>query len=149
MGWRWRLCLLLSTLKLFSLFFFFFYVCFFPTRLSQRLVGTCPAAYITSWVQTTHSQSQQRREEVRPCSRRTQPASRHGICSPARAGGGCIRRQLERPGSGSAAVCERDAVDPLPAGGVCGQRVGVLQRGDRTHLHVLFPAVHPPVRMMW
>lgn len=40
---------------------------------------------------------------------------------------------------------ERDAVDPLPAGGVRGQRVGVQQRGDRARIHVLLPAVHVTV----
>lgn len=52
------------------------------------------------------------------------------------------RRQLDGSGAGPASVRQRDALDPLPAGGVCGQCVGVLQRGDRTHIHVLFPAVH-------
>lgn len=52
------------------------------------------------------------------------------------------RRQLDPSCAGQAALCQRDPVDPLPAGGVCGQCVGVLQRGDRARIHVLLPAVH-------
>lgn len=76
--------------------------------------------------------------------RRTEPASRHGHRALPREECGCVRRQLD--GSGPAAVRQRDAVDPVPAGGVCGQRVGVLERGHRTRIHVLFPAVHFAVR---
>lgn len=63
----------------------------------------------------------------------------HGHGALSREDWGRGRRQLDRSG---AAVRQRDTVDPLPAGGVCGQRVGVLQRGDRAHIHAVFPAVH-------
>nr|XP_020455936.1 putative uncharacterized protein PQLC2L isoform X2 [Monopterus albus] len=33
-------------------------------------------------------------------------------------------------------------MDPLPTGGVCGKYVGILQRGDRTRIYVVFSAVH-------
>lgn len=71
--------------------------------------------------------------------RRIESVSSHGHSALPREDCGRGRRQLDRP---SAPVCQRDAVDPLPAGGVCGQCVGVLQRGDRAHIHVLFSAVH-------
>lgn len=77
---------------------------------------------------------------------RTEPASGHGHRALPREECGCIRRQLDSSGAGPVAVCQRDAVDPVPAGGVCGQRVGVLERGHRTRIHVLFPAVHFAVR---
>ncbi|XP_054867817.1 lysosomal amino acid transporter 1 homolog isoform X1 [Amphiprion ocellaris] len=72
----------------------------------------------------------------------TQPVSPHGHRAFPREECRRGRRQLDRSGSGQAAVCQRDPVDPLPAGGVCGQHLGVLQRGHRTHIHVLFSAVH-------
>lgn len=72
--------------------------------------------------------------------------SRHGRRAFPRKEWGYVRCKLDRGSAEPAAVCERDAVDPVPAGGVCGQCVGVLQRCDRTHIHDLFPAVHPAVR---
>lgn len=77
-----------------------------------------------------------------PCSRLTEPLSRHGLRAFPREECGRVRRQLDSSGAEQAAVRQRDAVDPVPAGGVCGQCVGVLQRGDRTHIHVLLSALH-------
>lgn len=84
---------------------------------------------------------------MRPCSRQTEPTSRHGLPTIARPSGGrCVRGQLDLPGVGPAAVCERDAVDPPSAGGVCGQPLGIQQCGPGSGLHVLLPALHLPVR---
>jgi len=57
-------------------------------------------------------------------------------------GRGC---QLDGCGAGPAGVRQRNPVDPLPVGGVCGECVGVLQRGDRSRVHVLLPAVRSAV----
>lgn len=70
---------------------------------------------------------------------------RHGLRS-VPGGEECGRgRQLDGSSAGPAGVRQRDAVDPLPVGGVRGQRVGVLQRGDWSRIHVLLSVVHSAV----
>lgn len=102
-----------------------------------RLVGVCQP----------HPDSRADREPVRSCSRRTEPSSRHGLPTPARPSGGrCARCEPELCGARPAAVRERDAVDPAPAGGVRGQPLGVQQRAPGSGLHALLPALHPTVR---
>lgn len=79
---------------------------------------------------------------------RWEPVSRHGHSAPPRQECGLAQCQLDSSRAGLAAVCQRDPVDPVSAGGVCGQCVGVLQRGYRTHIHVLFSALHFAVRSL-
>lgn len=109
--------------------FFLFHV--FSSRL--RLVGIC------------QSHPESKANQRKPV--RTEPSSCHGLPTTARPSGGrCVRGQLELSSTGPPTVCERDAVDPPPAGGVCGQPLGVQQCAPGSGLHVLLPALHLPVR---
>lgn len=90
---------------------------------------------------------QQRWKPLRTSSRWTESSSRHGLPTTAWPGDGRgVQSQLELSGAQLASVCERDAVDPPSAAGVCRQPVGVQQCDSGSGLHVLLPALHLPVR---
>ena len=50
--------------------------------------------------------------------------------------------EFQQPDPERAVLRERDGVDPVPAGGMRGQRLGILERHHRTDLHVLFSSIH-------